>query len=522
MARADDGGDRGSGTHEGVSDARLTELLRADTATAYSALQELRARHHAPVLGYARLCTPNESMARQLAAQAFTLAARQTAHGIDPGLPWRHRLLLLTARSAGTWAMDERAAGLDASLLLVLNTAGPAGPVPPMLTAFQSLPSRIQGLLWYGIVEREPVERTAGLLGLTREDVTYGLEPALQQLSRACLRTRLAASDDPDCPDFGRLIEESVRPDSPRDSADLHGHMARCPHCSTAYEELSAVRDMPRTALAEGLLPWSGAGYLAGAAGEREAVLAAADGARPAQRRRFALVSAALGAALVPLIALLVAQGGSPSSQDPVASVGTPVSVPTVAVTVTATVSATPSASPRSPSPSLSPSPSPSRSSKSPSPTRSPTPTKTARPKPTPSPAHPPNGTYAQIVNVATGLCLDIDGAPGNGTDVVTATCTSARDQRWRVDFERGLLQSYAYPDFCLDSRGSVYRGVGIWTCGSVYGSNGQNLMFWVDSRGAIHPVIAPDHALTPSADRSLSLVGDAGRAEQRWRAGAS
>ncbi|GAA3231719.1 hypothetical protein GCM10020256_46610 [Streptomyces thermocoprophilus] len=39
-----------------VSDARLAELLRARTATAYPALRELRRRHHARVLGYAGLC----------------------------------------------------------------------------------------------------------------------------------------------------------------------------------------------------------------------------------------------------------------------------------------------------------------------------------------------------------------------------------------------------------------------------------------------------------------------------------
>ncbi|MFI7414899.1 ricin-type beta-trefoil lectin domain protein [Streptomyces sp. NPDC049627] len=520
MARADDGEDRDRGMHTGASDARLTELLRADTATAYPALQELRARHHAPVLAYARLCTPNDSMARQLAAQAFTLAARQTARGVDPGLPWRHRLLLLTARSAGTWAMDERAAGLDAGLLLVLNTTGPSGPVPPMLTAFQSLSSRTQGLIWYGVVEREPVERTAALLGLTREDVAYGIAPALQQLARACLRTRLATSDDPDCPDFGRLIEEAARPDSPRDSADLRAHMARCPHCATAYEELSAMREAPRTALAEGLLPWGGTAYAAGGAGEREAVGLAAEGrwptgVRPWDRRRIVLVSAALGVALLPLVLFLAAQGGSSSSQEPVGSVGTAVSVPPVAVTVTATVSVTPS--PSSPSPS----PSASRTSKSPSPARTPKPTKTARPKPTPSPVRLPDGTYAQVVNVATGLCLDVDGDPYNGTDVITATCTSAPDQRWRVDSERGVLQSYAYPDYCLDSRGSTDRGVGIWTCDSVYGRNGQNLRFAVDADGVIRPGIAPDHAVTPSGDRWLSLVRESGRGDQRWRAGA-
>ncbi|NEC71312.1 ricin-type beta-trefoil lectin domain protein, partial [Streptomyces rochei] len=61
--------------------------------------------------------------------------------------------------------------------------------------------------------------------------------------------------------DFRRLIEESIRPDSPRDSPDLHAHMARCPHCAEAYEEQCTLRDAPRTALAEGLLPWAGTAY---------------------------------------------------------------------------------------------------------------------------------------------------------------------------------------------------------------------------------------------------------------------
>ncbi len=84
-----------------------------------------------------------------------------------------------------------------------------------MLPAFQSLPSRTQGLVWYGVVEQEPPAVTATFLGLTREDVVHGTEQALQAMAQACLKSRLAASDDPRCGDFRRLIEESVRPDTP-------------------------------------------------------------------------------------------------------------------------------------------------------------------------------------------------------------------------------------------------------------------------------------------------------------------
>ncbi|MEU6494595.1 RICIN domain-containing protein [Streptomyces sp. NPDC049097] len=520
MTRADGTDNRaGAGTSDadtagavaaGPSDARLTGLLRADTATSYRALQELRSRHRRSVLAYARLCTTSEPAARQLAGQAFTLAARETARGIDPGVPWRHRLLLLTVRLALSWATDERAAGLDPGLLLVMNTAGPGGPVPPVLPAFQSLASRTQGLIWYCVVEREPADRTAGFLGLGPEDVRYGTEQALHAMGQACLRSRLAASDDPRCGDFRRLIEESVRPDNPRFSGDLHAHMVRCAHCTAAYEELTALRDAPRTALAEGLLPWGGTAYAEHGMSEPLTHPRAARATWP-PGRRLALASAALGLALAPLLVFLLSPEDSPGRHTAGASVGTRPEPP--AVTVTATVSVHPPASPT-------PSPSPSATSKHPSPTRSSRP-----PKPTPKPgptAHAPDGSFAQVVNVDSGRCLEVAGDFGNGTDVAVVSCTSAPSQRWRFDSGRSVLQSSADPDFCLDSRGSVDNGVGIWHCDSVYGRNGQNLRFTVDDDGVVRPEIAVGTALTAAEDGGLSLRPLTGGADQRWRAGAS
>ncbi|CAL9542148.1 ricin-type beta-trefoil lectin domain protein [Streptomyces sp. enrichment culture] len=501
--------------HAAASDTRLTEALRADSSAAYAALRELRARHGPSVLAYARACASGESTARQLAAQALTLAARQTARGTDPGGPLRHHLLLLTVRAAASWAAEGRAGGLDAGLHLVLSSSGPGGPVPPLLAPFRTLPYRAQGLLWYGTVEQEPPHRTATFLGLTREDVLHGTDSALQTLGRACLRSRLAASDDPRCGDFRRLIEEAVRPDRPRDSADLHAHMAHCAHCAAAYEEQCALRDDPRTTLTEGLLPWAGTAY-ATAPGpvpaEQAARHATAPGPWP-RSRRLALASTALGVAVVPLLFLLLSPADAPSERAAETAAPSPVPPP-----VTATPSPSPTASPtrESPSPSSSPSSSP---------TKGPGPSRTARPSPSPTraaPAHrPPGGTYAQVVNLASGLCLSVDGDPENRTDVVTARCTSSPAQRWRFDAGRGVLQSAADPDYCLDSRGAVDRGVGVWECDSVDGRNGQNLRFAVDTRGVIRPAVAPDHAVTPAGGGLLALAREAGRADQRWRAGA-
>ncbi|MEW2046401.1 RICIN domain-containing protein [Streptomyces sp. NPDC005476] len=511
MAPADGVGDSDDVSTDGLdgSDAYLTDRLRAAPAAAYPALRTLRARHHPAVLAHARRCTTSEPAARRLAAEAFTLAARETARGNDPGGPWRHQLLLLSWQVAADWAADDRAGGLDAALLLVVNTAAPGGPVPPLLGAFRSLPSRVQGIVWYGVVEREPVERTAALLGLTPEDVTYGTGPALQVLAQTCLRYRLAASDDPRCGDFRRLIEQSVRADGPRHSPDLDVHMTHCPHCATAYEEQCALRDTPRGALAEGLLPWGGAAY----------VMDVRESPRPAPRaarrpaRRVVLASAVLGVAVVPLLFLLVANGGSGGDPSGPVAAGPSTAPP---VTVTATVAAPAVPGTASPSPSRSPRPSPTRTAAPPGPSTTPS------PSPSPAPVRPPGAVYAQVVNVATGRCLEVAGDLDNGTDVVTVPCTASPSQRWRVDVSREVLQSYADPAFCLDSRGSVDNGVGVWNCSSVDGDNGQNLRFTVDGDGTIRPAIAILTALTAQGTGGLSLEPLDESGAQLWRAGAA
>ncbi|MFJ2831634.1 RICIN domain-containing protein [Streptomyces sp. NPDC087263] len=499
-----------------ASDAQLTELLRADTPTAYPALRELRLRHRPAVLSYARLCTVGESAARQLTAQAFALATRETARGIDPRGPWRHQLLLLTGRVAASWAapLDHRASRLDPGLLDRLRESdGAEGPVPPMLDAFQSLPSRVQGLIWYGIVDEEPDARTTALIGAVPQDVTYGKQPAFQALRQACLKTRLARSGSPRCQDFRRLIEEAAHPENPRYSPDLNAHMVHCGHCAAAYEELGALRDTPRTALAEGLLPWGGGAYVLGASGSRAPAARGAASASWPPSRRLVLASAALGVALAPLLLYLLTSGGSDPGQA-VSTVGTPAAPPPV--TVTATVSVTP---PPSPTPTTkSPSPTPTSS-----PSKTPTPSKTPKPSPTP---HPPNSTYAQVVNVGSGLCMDVrDGAMSLGADVVAAGCTSARTQLWRVDAGRGVLQSYADGRFCLDSRGGTDKGIGVWECTAAddYEPNGKNLHFTVDSRGRISADIFPGFAVTPFGDRLMLIRdGDVDTDEQRWQAGAT
>lgn len=258
-------------------------------------------------------------------------------------------------------------------------------------------------------------------------------------------------------------------------------------------------------------------GRAAGARAEDGGAGVGASGGAWSPSRRFVLSSVALGVALAPLLAFLVFSGsGDSSPPDAAGPGGAPTSPPSEPTTPAAPTSPTPS-------PTASDTERPSKPPYSPQPTKSPSPSPSKPGRSTPSlPYGPPlNGAYAQVVNVGSGLCLDIRGELEEGTDVVTATCSSRATQRWRLDSHRDALQSYADPDLCLDSRGATDDGVGVWKCDSLDGKNGENLEFTVDSRGQIRPAIAQGHAVTPDALGSVAFARATGRDGQRWRAGA-
>ncbi|MEU0688680.1 hypothetical protein ABZ350_17335, partial [Streptomyces uncialis] len=273
-SRSDRGAEAaGGGVHSGEADARLTELLRGDAATAYPALRELRRRHHAPTLAYARLLGVDEAAAKQLTAQAFALGARDTGRGVDPTGPWRHHAALLVRRIAGTWTADGRRVRLRPEFAAFLDAeeehradlpafVRPPPAEPPMQAAFHSLPTRTQGVLWYGIVDAVPDPEAALYLGLKADEVAWAKGPSLDVLGRAFLKAQLARYGDQNCQGYRRLIEEAVRPREPRRSDDLYDHLARCPCCRQAHHVLLDLRRTPRTVLATGLLPWNGGAYI--------------------------------------------------------------------------------------------------------------------------------------------------------------------------------------------------------------------------------------------------------------------
>ncbi|MEU4491915.1 RICIN domain-containing protein [Streptomyces sp. NPDC023998] len=540
-----------------LSDAELTERIRAGAPRAYPAVQELKRRHLPAVLTYARLCGRNQVAGNQLAVQTFDLAAQEACRGIEPRGNWRHHLLMLVQRVGLTWADSSRVDRLERDFAAWIDdTADVTAPGLPeprrlrfeqwsaMLTGFYQLPELTRGVLWYALVEEEPDATVAGFLGVEPNFVPELREKAQHAMRQAYVRAYLERCGDRKCLGFRRLIEVSARPGDGRRSEDLTLHLAECPSCTRLVAELKRMADNPRAVFAEGLLGWGGAAYVARGPvrGLLDAVPAQPDRSKPtagmsaftasakslqsdgiARRstRRLAMpvvlvaVAVALAGVVVAGTLLAAASEDSGPTRDRAEEPPLRAAWPTLAAPTPAPA---PSASPTR-EPSKKPSPSPSATTSAPAP-KPPAPSKSVPPRPAPI---VPGGGFTQVVNADSGLCLDIvDGVMANRTDVFTTRCSGARTQQWSLD-SIGLLRSNADPDYCLDSRGDTDRGVGIWSCASVNGQNGVNLLFVVDGSGTIRPQIAPDFALEPlgsSQGSPLDFDPADGDSDQRWTAG--
>ncbi|MEW2085962.1 RICIN domain-containing protein [Streptomyces sp. NPDC005283] len=542
-----------------LSDAELTERIRAGAPPAYPATQELKRRHLPAVLSYARLCARNQVAGNQLAVQAFDLAAREACRGIEPRGNWRHHVLMLVQRVGLTWAASGRRHRLESDFVAWIDDTAEFGatdlPEPQrlrleassaMLTGFYRLPQLTRGVLWYAVVDEESDATVATFLSVQPNIVPELRDKAQDAMRQAYLQAYLEQSGDRKCLGFRRIIEAAARPGDRRRSGDLTTHLAECPSCTRLVAELTRMVENPRAVLAEGLLRWGGAAYAARGPvrGLLDAVPAPPDRSKPTAgisaftawatspqgegaprngvrrlSRTVVLVLVAVATAVVAGTLLATASEGSAPGRDR-AEPPLRDAWPTAAAAAPA-----PSASPtREPSkkPSRSPGPTAAASASSPPAPRSPAPapSKSVPRRPVPI---VPGGGYTQVVHADSGLCLDIaNGVMENRTDAVAARCTGAQTQQWSME-SIGLLRSNADPDFCLDSRGDTDRGVGIWSCSSVNGKNGLNLLFTIDGSGAIRPRVAPDFALELSGSSEGSLLDfdpADGDSDQRWTAG--
>ncbi|MFD8075231.1 ricin-type beta-trefoil lectin domain protein [Streptomyces sp. NPDC059718] len=542
--------------YDELSDAALTERVRAGAPTAYPATEELRRRHLPAVVCYARLCVRGQSAADQLAAQAFALAWQEVHRGVDPRGPWRHRLLMLVHQAAALWAGGSRRERLgDAYAAFIDDIRGaeqrvpglPGLPVHPRLHlaersvlcgAFAVLPQHTQGVLWHAVVEREGDADVARWTGDRAPEVPDLTARARDALREAYLRTYLERSEDPRCKGFGRLLDAAARRDDARQNEDVERHLAHCQGCSGALQTLIVLERDPRPLLATALLGWAGPAYLAARSAPALPATAPVPPAPPPTSRRrrrpgplerllnlrarhpSPLVSLVLvAAASLAATGLVYATGDDPAPTGSNRALPQP---PTGSVTVTATATATATQT-LTPSPAGTPSASATRSPTRPGAGATQQVPATRTPSAGP-PRRVPGGSYAQIVNDASGLCLDVrDEEFDKGDDVIVAGCDyGSASQQWRVD-SRGLLVNGADSSFCLDSRGDTDRGLGIWACSSVEGRNARNLQFLVDSLGRVRPQIDLGTAMQPDGSTpgsTLSFASAGSGDAQRWHAG--
>ncbi|MEU2157374.1 RICIN domain-containing protein [Streptomyces sp. NPDC019396] len=533
--------------HTGLMDSELTERIRAGAPAAQPAALELKRRHLPAVLAYTRLCTSNQTAANQLAVRAFDVAVQEALRGIEPSGTWRHHLLMLVQRTGRSWGAGSRRDRLEPDFL-AWNEAGTEAS-SAMCAGFHRLPELMRGVLWYAIVDDEADATVGGFLGIPADTVRELRPRARDALRRAWIQAELERGD-PRCLGYRRIIDAATGPADRRYSQDLTLHLEQCPGCTGLVAALTRMADAPRIVCAEGLVGWGGASYTAHvpAPGLFDAVVAGRGGGDGAGRAApFAGANPEGGmkqfrAALrIPSRSVAIAVAAAVAGGA--VTVGTllaTASDDTAAVQTGAVEPPVRQAGPTASAPLLPPTPSPSTTpSKRPShqpPTRSAPAARPKPPAPTTTPSSPvapriprivPGGGRTQVVNDATGLCLDIeDGVMVNRTDVVTAPCSGAATQQWSLE-PSGLLRSAADPAFCLDSRGDTDRGAGIWTCASVSGGSGVNLLFTIDAAGILHPWIAPGFALEPESDEVGSELGfertnptDDTDRDQRWTGG--
>ncbi|MDX3076475.1 RICIN domain-containing protein [Streptomyces sp. MI02-7b] len=270
--------------YDELSDAALTERVRAGAPTAYPATEELRRRHLPAVVCYARLCARDEESAGQLAAQAFALAWQEVHRGVDPRGAWRHRLLMLVHQAGAVWAAGSRRVRLNeeyAAFIDVIRardngmTAPPGLPGMPvhprhrlaegsaLFGAFAALRQSTQGILWHTVVERTPEADAALWTGERRSEMADLGARALDAYRESYLRTYLDRSEDPACRGFGRILDAAARRDDARQNEDLERHLAGCADCAKALEFLIVLERDPRPLLGTALVAWAGPAYLA-------------------------------------------------------------------------------------------------------------------------------------------------------------------------------------------------------------------------------------------------------------------
>jgi len=236
----------------GVGTRPDADLLAAAGDGDEQASDELFRRHHTAVLRYARGLVRDQHLAEDLASEAFTrtFAAMRQGHG--PRDACRPYLYTVVRNAATDWARGARRTVVT-DQVAEWATASEDDPLPDvdeldaLVRAFRSLPERWQTVLWYTVIEDEPVGQVAELLGMEKGAVSQLSFRAREGLRQAYLAA--SAGGNPECAEYTAQLAASVRRPGRRRTRALRRHLETCAECRRAAQEMADLNGRLRRAL---------------------------------------------------------------------------------------------------------------------------------------------------------------------------------------------------------------------------------------------------------------------------------
>ncbi|MFG2937247.1 RICIN domain-containing protein [Streptomyces sp. NPDC048282] len=461
----------------GESDESLAAPLRAGSdieASRSAAL--LMARHWRPVQEYAVIClAASGPVSHMVAAAAFHQVLDRVTLG-ETADALRPRLLVTVRDTVANWSAEDRIAEVLPDLGKPAGGRGmratkPMAPENRALAerSFLGLPALAQSLLWHTEVEAEPITVPAGLLGMDTATASAALEDAREKFREGCVRAHRDLAPSTECRYYNRLLDVPLR----RGGAllpDVQEHLAECPYCRAAAEQLGLVEGGLGVLLVEAVLGWGARRYLDSRPGRKGAE---PDTPRTRSSSRRSGGGRRRATARTRILARIPVQvrrpPGSWSSKTLLTSVGVAGAGLLTSVLAVSALSgggdgsdavATAGQIPGDTDPDVTPT------------------SGTAR---LPAADH-----QTRLRNEAAQLCLDIKGAPQAGASIVLAVCSTSGTQQWTYESD-GEVRSAADHDLCLDSHadgGVVILG----TCAAADAERGQDVRYDLTVQGELLP----------------------------------
>jgi hypothetical protein len=283
-----------------LSDAELLRLVRGGGEPSAAALRELERRHFQAVRIYASACVDSSSAADALAGRAWKLALRPRDGGASGAVRPRARSVVLG--TAVAWSRSGQRRALTPELLAWIEenvpppprdvvtdgvtgwtavpvgaggdgSGGPGGAgaypaepefLPPSVAsrAFDGVADHSQTVLWHQCVEHDEPERIEELLGHDAESIPAIARRARSELYNIYVQLHQGGLAD-ECRPFHRMVLAYAEENAIDMASDLAPHLEGCAACSRAVADLGRMRVDLGAFLAEAVIPWGGADYVA-------------------------------------------------------------------------------------------------------------------------------------------------------------------------------------------------------------------------------------------------------------------